>query len=203
VHGFWWSAELNKGARVLVVGEAPGEQEEKYQRPFVGPSGTELDRALRAGGKHRGHVALTNAILCRPPENDLKKLIDVQRRHMKLTGEVQKTPTECCAPRLERELDQYDNYLPLGKTGAAAVTNQTSSILAIRGAGFTLTHKGQEKKVLPTLHPAFVPSGSSMVFRAGRSPQSSTTRNLMSLRLSSPTPRRSSPTISRRTASSA
>ena len=148
--------ELNKGARVLVIGEAPGEQEEKYQRPFVGPSGTELDRALRAGGKHRGHVALTNAILCRPPENDLKKLIDVQRRHMKLTGEVQKTPTECCAPRLERELDQYDNYLPLGKTGAAAVTKQTSSILAIRGAGFTLTHKGQEKKVLPTLHPAFV-----------------------------------------------
>lgn len=56
-------------ARVLLVGEAPGAQEDATGRPFVGQAGRALDAALVAVGLERGHVAVLNMLKCRPPGN--------------------------------------------------------------------------------------------------------------------------------------
>jgi uracil-DNA glycosylase family 4 len=57
------------GARVLLVGEAPGAQEDATARPFVGRAGQALDAALEAVGLPRGEVAVLNILKCRPPGN--------------------------------------------------------------------------------------------------------------------------------------
>lgn len=57
-----------KSSCLTVVGEAPGPREVKQGVPFVGPSGTILNRSLADGGLNRDDVAVTNTILCRPPE---------------------------------------------------------------------------------------------------------------------------------------
>lgn len=57
------------GARVLLVGEAPGAQEDASGRPFVGKAGKALDGALTAAGLPREQVAVLNIIKCRPPAN--------------------------------------------------------------------------------------------------------------------------------------
>ncbi|MEA2293166.1 MAG: uracil-DNA glycosylase, partial [Solirubrobacteraceae bacterium] len=49
-------------ARLMLVGEAPGDREDREGRPFVGPAGRELDRALEAAGLARDEVYLTNAV---------------------------------------------------------------------------------------------------------------------------------------------
>jgi DNA polymerase len=57
------------GARVLLVGEAPGAQEDASGRPFVGRAGQALDAALEAVGLPRAEVAVLNILKCRPPGN--------------------------------------------------------------------------------------------------------------------------------------
>ncbi len=57
------------GARVLLVGEAPGAQEDATGRPFVGRAGQALDAALDAVGLPRAQVAVVNILKCRPPGN--------------------------------------------------------------------------------------------------------------------------------------
>src|SRR5947209_5798825 len=57
------------GAKLLLVGEAPGRQEDKQGRPFVGPAGKMLDELLDKAGLARGDVYLTNIIKCHPPKN--------------------------------------------------------------------------------------------------------------------------------------
>jgi DNA polymerase len=57
------------GARVLLVGEAPGAQEDATGRPFVGRAGQALDAALEAVGLPRAEVAVLNILKCRPPGN--------------------------------------------------------------------------------------------------------------------------------------
>lgn len=56
-------------ASLLLVGEAPGEQEDKQGRPFVGRSGDVLDKQLTTAGLSREAVRITNCVRCRPPDN--------------------------------------------------------------------------------------------------------------------------------------
>lgn len=135
--------EANSGATIAVVGEAPGEQEEKIGRPFVGPSGAEFDRAVRAAGARRNDFHVTNAICCRPPDNDLKKLNTKISRYNKKELETAKEegrepkllalPVECCAPRLTGEIARFDKFITLGGVATAAITGNHGSILALRG----------------------------------------------------------------------
>lgn len=150
------------GKGVCIIGEAPGEQEEKIGRPFVGPSGSELDMALRMAGIKRREAHITNVMLCRPPGN---KLQDFLRRISKINKERAKddkppipTPMECCAPRLEEEMAGFQHFITLGKTAMTAVTGQTASIMAVRGgmADLEATERTPPRKVMPTVHPAFV-----------------------------------------------
>jgi DNA polymerase I-like protein with 3'-5' exonuclease and polymerase domains/uracil-DNA glycosylase len=171
--------ESNAGARVCVIGEAPGEQEENAQRPFVGASGNELVKALRRAGLRRGDVHITNVLLCRPPSNDLKKLLqrisrenkarDKEWRDQKKANEKEglpappppslvPTPMECCTPRLEREMADYTDFITLGKTATSAVAGTTTGIQKLRGGLMELgaTDRTPLRRVMPTVHPAFV-----------------------------------------------
>lgn len=58
--------EGNPRAEIVLVGEAPGEQEDREGRPFVGRSGQVLDRILGESGLHRERIWITNAVKCRP-----------------------------------------------------------------------------------------------------------------------------------------
>ena len=75
-------------ARVVVVGEGPGRNEDLEGRPFVGAAGKQLDLLLGRAGLRRDEVFITNVVKCRPPEN---------RRP---TGEE----ADACKPFLERQL---------------------------------------------------------------------------------------------------
>ena len=53
----------------MIIGEAPGAEEDRRGEPFVGPAGQLLDEMLRAVGIARGDVFIANILKCRPPEN--------------------------------------------------------------------------------------------------------------------------------------
>ena len=61
--------EGNPGASIMLVGEAPGEQEAKSGRPFVGAAGRVLDELLQSIGLDRGDIYITNIVKDRPPKN--------------------------------------------------------------------------------------------------------------------------------------
>jgi DNA polymerase I-like protein with 3'-5' exonuclease and polymerase domains/uracil-DNA glycosylase len=171
--------EILAGRAVAVVGEAPGEGEERQHRPFVGPSGEELNKALRGAQLKRSGVHVTNVLLCRPPGNKLKDLMTrinkYNKQQEKLHKEKKKaaekagepppvnppdriaSPIDCCAPRFQDEIINYKNFITLGKTALNAVTGITASILAVRGGLTELnaTERTPERRVMPTIHPAF------------------------------------------------
>ena len=145
----------------VIVGESPGDQEERTGRPFVGPSGDELNKALRHAGIPRGKCLITNSCLCRPPGNDMKALLRKISKHNKdLTPgeEPIPSPIDCCAPRLEKEISGLTNFITLGGTATRAITGAQGSILALRGGLMELAETPEQpaRKVMPTVHPAFV-----------------------------------------------
>lgn len=76
-------------ARILICGEAPGENEERLGQPFVGASGQELSKMLQEAGIMRSECFLTNVCRCRPANNDMDNFIarrkkDITPRHVRL-----------------------------------------------------------------------------------------------------------------------
>lgn len=113
-------------ARVLLVGEQPGDAEDRQGHPFVGPAGKLLDRALEAAGVHRGHVYITNAV------KHFKWQLRGKRR-------LHKTPAQ-------REIDACHQWLDgeiaavkprvivcLGATAAKAVIGPGFKVSTMRG----------------------------------------------------------------------
>jgi uracil-DNA glycosylase family 4 len=138
------------GAQVLIVGEAPGIQELKAGRPFVGPSGHELEAALGLHGPAARH-AVTNAVLCRPPKNELVKAI----AKGKAAGLAD--PVVACNRRLQEEIRSYDRIVLLGSTALKAAHLGHSGIFDARGFPETRPKEtGGERYYFPTLHPAHV-----------------------------------------------
>jgi DNA polymerase len=141
-------ADGNPKARVMLVGEAPGRDEDIQGKPFVGRSGQLLDRMLAAAGLSRGAedrdsaVFITNVIFWRPPGN--------------------RTPTEAetlmCLPFLLRtiELQKPDVIVCLGATPAHRLTGRSDGILKLRGKWMTANVSGRNIPLLPTLHPAYL-----------------------------------------------
>ena len=176
--------ESNVGATVALVGEAPGEQEEKQGNLFIGPSGDEVMRALGAAQLRRRDVHLTNVLLCRPPKNELDNLLaksnaenrERQKRNKALKGiwEIGKrsnpglpepryeslieSPITCCSPRLKLELQGFRDIIALGGTAAKAVMNTNQNIMSIRGGFVELDAAAglPARRVMPTIHPSFV-----------------------------------------------
>ena len=136
------------GARLLIVGEAPGAQEDESGRPFVGKGGQLLDRLLAEVGIERATVAVANVLKCRPPSN--------------------RTPTRAEANRcrgwLDRQVTLLDPKLvvTLGGTALAWAFGTGHRLLDARGR----VHEWNGRSLLVSYHPSaalrFGPNGAPM-----------------------------------------
>jgi len=126
----------------MLVGEAPGRDEDEQGLPFIGRSGKLLDRMLAAIGLDRSSVYIANVIPWRPPGN--------------------RTPTPqeiaICLPFIERHiaLAAPDVLVCLGGPSAQTLLNQRDGILRLRGRWFDYDCNGRVIPALATLHPAYL-----------------------------------------------
>jgi uracil-DNA glycosylase len=111
--------EGNQRAEVVLIGEAPGAQEDKHERPFVGPAGRMLDEVLSEAGIQRDHVWITNVVKCRPTEEKNGRLRNRQPTQSEF---------DYFLPWLERELKlvQPEVLVCLGATAAKAILGRKS-----------------------------------------------------------------------------
>lgn len=125
-----------RGARLLLVGEAPGAQEDESGRPFVGRSGQLLDEALVEAGLTRAEVAVANVLKCRPPANRTPRRPEVVR----------------CRPWLARQIALVDPavVVTLGSVAAAEVFGPGARIGELRGR----EHEVDGRITLATYHPS-------------------------------------------------
>jgi len=136
-------ADGNPEARLMLIGEAPGAEEDRRGLPFVGPAGQLLDRMLAAIGHDRTNSYITNIVNWRPP------------------GNRKPSPAEMalCQPFIDRHIALVNPVLIvlLGDTAAKTLTNRTEGITRMRGKWFTWNKPdGSTIPLLPTFHPAFL-----------------------------------------------
>jgi DNA polymerase len=129
-------------ARIMLIGEAPGRDEDLQGKPFVGRAGQLLDRMLAAIGLTEEHVYITNTVYWRPPGN--------------------RTPTpeevEACAPFLARQIELLspDVLVLLGGAAVRNILGVAEGIMRLRGKWLTYPCGGRDIATLPTLHPAYL-----------------------------------------------
>jgi uracil-DNA glycosylase len=129
-------------ARIMLIGEAPGRDEDLSGKPFVGRAGQLLDRMLGAIGLAEDHVYITNTVYWRPPGN--------------------RTPTpeevEACAPFLARQIELKSPQVLVLLGGAAAknILGVAEGIMRLRGKWLNHACAGRDIATLATLHPAFL-----------------------------------------------
>ncbi len=125
-------------AELMFVGEAPGADEDRIGRPFVGQAGKLLDAMIAAMGLRREDVYIANVVKCRPPGNRDPK-------------EPEKA---ACAPFLDRQIELIRPrvLVALGKPAANRLTGTTKPIGALRGRWLTY----RDIPLLATYHPAYL-----------------------------------------------
>jgi len=131
------------GSRIMLVGEAPGEGEDRVGRPFVGRAGQLLDRMLSAIGLDRQKVYIANVVPWRPPGNRTPTLQE----------------TQICLPFIERQIDLADpEYLIcLGGSAARTLLGVQGGIMRARGSWLPYQSLiGRNIQALAMLHPAFL-----------------------------------------------
>ncbi|WP_454692471.1 uracil-DNA glycosylase [Achromobacter aloeverae] len=131
-------------ARWMVVGEAPGEQEDRQGLPFVGRSGQLLDAMLAAVGMtRRDDVFIANVIKCRPPGNRNPKPEEIA----------------ACSPYLMRQIAllKPERILVLGRFAAQTLLGTDAAVGSLRGRVHTLrADDGREIPVVVSYHPAYL-----------------------------------------------
>ncbi|QJE71879.1 uracil-DNA glycosylase [Aerophototrophica crusticola] len=143
-------ADGNPQSRIMLVGEAPGEHEDRQGKPFVGPAGALLDKMLAAIGLDRHAedaakaVYITNVLPWRPPGN-----------RSPTDGEI-----AACLPFVQRhvELAKPDILVFLGGISAKSLLARSEGITRLRGRWFEYATPGLGKALpaLPMLHPAYL-----------------------------------------------
>ena len=125
-------------ARLVLVGEGPGREEDERGEPFVGEAGRLLDRMLFAIGLERSEVYICNVIKCRPPGNRDPE-----------PGEI-----AACRPFLERQLAAIapEMILALGRVAGQSLLADSTAISRLRGQW----RDYQGIPLLPTYHPAYL-----------------------------------------------
>lgn len=126
----------NPRARILLVGEGPGRDEDRLGKPFVGAAGQLLDKILEAVDLSEQDVFISNTVLCRPPNNRVPEPAEV----------------EACRVHREAILAAVDPWIVvlLGATAAKAVFGPRTSITAVRGQRQVLGNRAY----YATFHPA-------------------------------------------------
>lgn len=136
----------NHQAKIMFIGEAPGLQEAKTGRPFVGAAGKILDELLESIEIKREEVYICNILKCRPPQN----------------RNPQKEEIEACAPFLERQIEvirpkvictlgNYSTAFIMEKYG---LKDQIQGISRIHGKIFAMNALFGSIKIIPLYHPA-------------------------------------------------
>jgi DNA polymerase len=129
-------------APLMIIGEAPGREEDLEGKPFVGRAGQLLDKMLAAIGLSEGDVHITNIVYWRPPGN--------------------RTPTpqeaQVCRPFLERQMELVAPriVMTLGGPATGAILGVQGGIMKARGRWRDLDIEGRPVPAMPTLHPAYL-----------------------------------------------
>jgi DNA polymerase len=125
-------------ARIMLIGEAPGKDEDAKGQPFVGRAGVLLDKMLAAIGLGEADVYITNLVFWRPPGNRTPSPEEVQ----------------VCQPFVERQIELLapELLIFLGNAAAKQLTGATEGIMKLRGKW--LNHGGI--RAMATLHPAYL-----------------------------------------------
>jgi uracil-DNA glycosylase len=140
------SGEGPPHARVMLVGEQPGDQEDLAGKPFVGPAGQMLDRALQEAGIDRHKVYVTGAV---------KHFKFVRRGKIRLHQKPATSEIRACRPWYERELASIKPALvvAMGATAAQCVFGKITPINKNRGR---LIDLDDGIKALVTVHPSYL-----------------------------------------------
>ena len=126
----------------MLIGEAPGRDEDLQGKPFVGRAGQMLDRMLAAIGLDETHFYITNTVYWRPPGN--------------------RTPTpeeiEACAPFLARQIEllKPQVLVLLGGAAAKSILGVSEGIMRLRGKWLSYPSAAGDIPTLATLHPAYL-----------------------------------------------
>jgi DNA polymerase len=135
-------ADGNPEAEIMLVGEAPGSEEDLQGKPFVGRAGQLLDRMLGAIGLDRTKVFIVNTVPWRPP------------------GNREPSPEEMalCQPFLYRQIELVAPKIlvTLGNVPTKALFDTSAGITRMRGQWKELTFGSHTVKAMPTLHPAYL-----------------------------------------------
>lgn len=128
----------NVMSEIIVVGEAPGHQEDETGLPFVGRSGKLLDKVLEEFGVKRKDVMVLNIIKCRPPNN-----------RDPLPEEIEE-----CIPYLKKQLSIIEpkTIITLGRVATQILLDTEDKIGRLRGEW----HEYQKIPLMPTYHPSYV-----------------------------------------------
>lgn len=128
----------NREAGIVLVGEAPGENEDIQGRPFVGRSGKMLDSYMAEAGIDRTMLMITNTVKCRPPAN--------------------RDPTSeemaACRPFLDSELVDAKVVVGLGKSSCRDLLGYEGKMGEIVNTRMTIEVSGKSIVFIPTYHPA-------------------------------------------------
>ena len=135
-------ADGNSNARVMLVGEAPGAEEDRAGKPFVGRSGQLLDRMLKAIGLDRTRAYITNVVPWRPPGNRTPTPLE----------------TAACLPFTRRhiELSSCEILVCLGKPSTQILLGLGDGIMRTRGRWLEYDAGSRTLRATPMLHPAFL-----------------------------------------------
>lgn len=129
-------------ARVMLIGEAPGREEDLEGRPFAGPPGELLDKMLAAIALSEADVHLTNLVYWRPPGNRKPTVQEAA----------------ACAPFLARQIELVapDIVVALGEAAARQILSTSDGIMKVRGKWREIEVSGRKIKAIATLDPAYV-----------------------------------------------
>jgi DNA polymerase len=128
---------------IMVIGEGPGDQEDRQGQPFVGSTGMLLDNMLASIGSSREtDVYMTNVVKCRP------------------TGNRNPRPAEiaACRPFLLRQIELVRPFsiLALGRFAAQTLVGGEAQLTEMREQAFALEHAGSNIPVVVSYHPAYL-----------------------------------------------
>jgi DNA polymerase len=134
-------ADGTPGSRLMLVGEAPGAEEDRQGLPFVGRSGHLLDRMLAAIGLDRSKVYIANIVPWRPPGNRTPTPVE----------------TQICLPFIKRQIELCDPdvLVTIGQPSTGALLG-LQGITKNRGRWVAYDTGTREIRAMPTLHPAYL-----------------------------------------------
>lgn len=138
--------EGNPNARIMLVGEAPGREEDIRGRPFVGDAGKLLDKILAKANIERSSLYITNACKCRPPQNRPPTILEIQT----------------CMSYLKEDIKLVSPLviIPLGRTATTAMSllygfDMKERFTSMVGQMIIVSAASGYRYIIPAFHPAF------------------------------------------------